>query len=404
SLTMGPSKCRPSNSKPQPTKQPIAHRIRGFARAISQTEATPRPVAPLPKRPFRSTPAPQTGQANTNTPNRRATAGPCISSKSAQASYAHPSHQSMTAAPRPVKQSTMDIHLESELRDTIFHDPKFVELLSGAADKLQAIDEYCRANDRDYNNTGRWSFPKQISEEEQLYQPIVNILNTIKKAVDGAHGSSSNPPLNSSDERTKPELFINTHAHAIDSDLDNTAKIKPNLVLFQDSHRHWEDVRMPVEVKKLSGHHKAGMKQLSRYARAVFAHQLHRRHLYGMMVCGSEATFVWFDRAGILYSSRIDVVKQSEIFTRAFASLLMLDRIDEGFDPAFTFERDGQDRLVYYIDLPESELAKLLADSMPDETSDSTSTSSKRMLRFKVVERLCHRQSICGRATIVLRI
>ncbi|KDN38424.1 hypothetical protein RSAG8_09518, partial [Rhizoctonia solani AG-8 WAC10335] len=298
----------------------------------------------------------------------------------------------------------MDIHLESELRDTNFHDPKFVErFLSGAAEKLQAIEQHCRASDRDYNK-GRWSLPKRVSHEEQLYQPIANILNRIKNAVDNVHGYSPSMTLDSDSEHSTPELFINNHDRAINSDLDNTSKIKPDLVLFQDSHPHWESVRMPVEVKRLPGHHKAGMKQLSRYARAVFAHQLHRRHLYGMMVCGTEATFVRFDRAGILYSSRVDIVEQSEIFTRACASLLMLDRIDEGFDPAFTFERDEKGRLLYYIHLSESELTRLFLDSTPDKTTGSTSTSNERMRQFKVVERLCHRQSICGRATIVLRI
>ncbi|KAG8680995.1 hypothetical protein FRC11_001720 [Ceratobasidium sp. 423] len=63
------------------------------------------------------------------------------------------------------------------------------------------------------------------------------------------------------------------------------------------------------------------MKQLSRYARAVFAHQLHRRHLYAMMVCNTEATFVRFDRAGILYSHRIDLRTDSKAFTYVFAYL-----------------------------------------------------------------------------------
>ncbi|KDN41003.1 hypothetical protein RSAG8_07709, partial [Rhizoctonia solani AG-8 WAC10335] len=171
---------------------------------------------------------------------------------------------------------------------------------------------------------------------------------------------------------------------------------------------------MPVEVKRLPGHHKAGMKQLSRYARAVFAHQLHRRHLYGMIlhrrhlygmiVCGREATFVRFDRAGILYSGRIDMLEQSGLFIRALASLLMLDRIDEGLDPAFTFKRNSNGRLIYYIDLPESEIAKPSVESTFNVKKNSTSTRNERMRRFEVIEQLCHRQSICGRATIVLRI
>ncbi|CAE6459849.1 unnamed protein product [Rhizoctonia solani] len=80
----------------------------------------------------------------------------------------------------------------------------------------------------------------------------------------------------------------------------------------------------------------------------------------------------------------------------------MLDRIDEGLDPAFTFRRNEDGRLVYYIDLPESELEKTSAESSSNEKASAS--TSERMRRFKVIERLCHRESICDRATIVLRI
>ncbi|KAL5632404.1 hypothetical protein ACGC1H_005386 [Rhizoctonia solani] len=306
----------------------------------------------------------------------------------------------------------MDIQIEDELRNTIFHDPKFVErFLSGDEDKLRAVDKHCRANDPHYDNTGQWSFPESVSYERQMYRPIANVLNGIKRAVDEVHGFPPHLVHQSGDNPTESELFLDNHLNTINSDLANTLNIKPDLVLFQDEHRHWETVRMPIEVKRLPGHHKAGMKQLSRYARAVFAHQLHRRHLYGMMVCGHEATFVRFDRAGILYSGRIDMVKQSQLFTYALASLLMLDRADEGLDPSFTFRRNQNGRLVYYIDLPESELVELTVGTTTNKSKYSSNknkhsmrTRSERMRRFEVVERLCHRQSICGRATIVLRI
>ncbi|KAG8687923.1 hypothetical protein FRC11_006370 [Ceratobasidium sp. 423] len=300
----------------------------------------------------------------------------------------------------------VDAYIEYRLRDAIFHDPKFLErFLSGPAEKLQPIEEHCRTNNQYYKKTGQWPFPKRTSVKTQLYRPIVDVLNTIKKAVDHVCGFQPNPVSESSGKPLKPERFIDNHLNAIDSDSSDstTSAIKPDIVLFQDSHRHWEDVRMLVEVKRSPGHRKAGMKQLSRYAWAVFAHQLHRRHLYTMMVCGTEATFVRFDRVGILYSSRIDIVEQAEIFTRAFASLLMLDRADEGLDPAFTFERDDNGRLVYYIDLPESELVQLPVNSTPGKIQDPR-TRGEPMRRFKVIKRIYHRQSICGRSTIVLRI
>ncbi|KAG8726715.1 hypothetical protein FRC11_014655, partial [Ceratobasidium sp. 423] len=402
-----PSQTVDSNAKSCRSRKPADRptRRRGYHCPSSQTETTPRLTAPLPKRVFCSTP-PRLGRADTGTPSRRSAGdAPCVSSKTNHASYTQQSHQSMTAAPKSWKQDTMDIQIEDELRDTIFHDPNFVQrFLSSADEKLQAIDEHCRTNDPDYNNTSQWSCPERVSQENHLYQPILDILNKIKRAVDVVHGCPPNLVPRSGGEPLEHELFIDNHLSAIDSDLANTSNIKPDIVLFQDDHRHWEDMRMPVEVKQLPGHHKAGMKQLSRYARAVFAHQLHRRHLYGMMVCGCEATFVRFDRAGTLYSGRINIVEQSELFTHAFASLLMLDRVDEGLDPAFTFDRNENGRLVYYIDLPESELAKLSARSTSTKNKHSMSTRSERMRRFEVIERLCHRQSICGRATIVLRI
>ncbi|CEL58530.1 hypothetical protein RSOLAG1IB_08622 [Rhizoctonia solani AG-1 IB] len=296
----------------------------------------------------------------------------------------------------------MDLQLEDELRNAVFRDPKFIKyFLSGDNGKLMDVLKYCSKHDYLFKRKKRWWIPTRVLEERKLYAPVLRILNTIKKAVDDVHG----PPedLVPSLGHAETERIVDSHNYPIDSDLADTQIIKPDLVLFQDAQRHWENVRLPIEIKRLPGHHKVGMKQLSRYAQAVFAHQLHRRHLYGLIICGSEATFVRFDRAGILYSGRIDIVKQSEDFTRAFASLLMLDRLDEGLDSAFKFSRNSKGRLVYYIDLPESEVDKLSGE-LPSDKEESASTSSQRTRRFEVIERLCHRESICGRATIVLRI
>ncbi|CAE7191954.1 unnamed protein product [Rhizoctonia solani] len=209
--------------------------------------------------------------------------------------------------------------------------------------------------------------------------------------------NTSKPPMPA--KRSKPS-FIDNSKYSIPSDRAETELIKPDLVLFEveEKHKHWEHVRLPIEVKKLPGHQKAAMKQLSRYARALFAHQIHRHHLYAMMVCGTEATFVRFDRAGILYSSRIDILKKPKAFTEAFASLLLLDRTDQGYNPAFTCEMNEQGRLAYSVDLPASAFAT------QEPTTESTTSEENNTRRFEVAETLCHRKSICGRATIVLRI
>ncbi|CAE6506380.1 unnamed protein product [Rhizoctonia solani] len=362
------------------------------------------------------------GEASTNTPLRASSAlSTSAPTAKSNPSYVHTSRQSTPATPVPATQIQMDKFIESELHNSIFHDPKFVHrFLSGNATKLDKVYKECGVLDSHYRKTDQWKLPLVIKTEKSLYDPVLHILNTIKEAVDTVNSptrttstrhpepaiyNSSNPPTPDDDTSgdyvpDRPE-FINTSTYTIPSDRAETRLTKPDLVLFEDvekKHRHWEHVRMPVEIKKLTGYHKAGMKQLSRYARAVFAHQLHRRHLYAMMVCNTEATFVRFDRAGILYSHRINLRTDSKAFTYAFASLLMLDRTDQGYDPAFTCRMNQDGRLDYYVNLPASAFTTQLPDA------ESTSDEGNRTHRFLVVDRLCRRRSICGRATIVLRI
>ncbi|KAF8685430.1 other FunK1 protein kinase [Rhizoctonia solani] len=359
--------------------------------------------APAPEPILRATPQ-RLSQASLDTPFRQSTAGTIrTSSKSYRASYAAQKNKPSTAEPKSQKQNTMDIEIEHELRGAIFKDPKFIDhFLSGDDPKLDSVLQSCRENKSQFKR-GKWSFPRLISHENKLYKPVLDVLNTIKNAVDQVHG----PPLDlvpRSNNRPATVPIIDNHKYPISSDLANTENIKPDLVLFQDEQRHWENVRMPIEVKRLAQHHKGGIKQLCRYARAMFVHQLHRRHLYALLICGHHATFVRFDRAGVLYSGSINMVEQSDAFTRAFASLLMLDRVDEGLDPAFTFERNKAGRLTYYIDLPESELDRHSAGSLHSKNKGPISAIMDRLQRFKVIKLLCHRQCIRGRATIVLHI
>ncbi|KAB5588779.1 CRISPR-associated endonuclease Cas9 [Ceratobasidium theobromae] len=368
--------------------------------------------ARLLKRPF---------EATTNTPVRTTSSRTGGKSRASRANKSGGSrathsriHVSEPAAPRAINQPAMDVLIEAEMRDAILHDPKFIEhFLSGDSNLLDRVVQRCSSSEAYNQDKREWKIPAKIPQEQVLYTPVQNILNAIKHAVDHSINSDGNDIQDSSDHEDSstnssgdPDdvsiwtTFRDTSNNPIPSDDADTAGLEPDLTLFEHvTYRHWETLRMPVEIKRLAGHHKHGMKQLSRYARAVFAHQIHRRHLYGLMVCGTEATFVRFDRAGILYSRRVDVREQSEAFTRAFASLLMLDRADQGYDTAFTTELNSDGRLEYYIDLPES--------AFKDTKITSTAGPSNKKLgkrRLKVLEKLCHRKSIRGRATIVLRV
>ncbi|KAG8685797.1 hypothetical protein FRC08_012913 [Ceratobasidium sp. 394] len=165
---------------------------------------------------------------------------------------------------------------------------------------------------------------------------------------------------------------------------------------------------MPIEVKTLPTYLKTGMKQLARDAYAVFSNQLHRRRLYGMVVCSWDATFVRFDRSGILYSKPVDM--SSEEFRKAFAALMMLDDDAFGYDTAFT-TRPGRDgRLEYYVDLPAAAFSSVGGPDTASDTSITRPEASQSFIskpptrRLKVTRVLCHRKSIRARATIVLQL
>lgn len=136
-------------------------------------------------------------------------------------------------------------------------------------------------------------------------------------------------------------------------------------------------------------------KLTERLASASFPqHQVPCRHLHEMEVGGTEATYVRFGRAGCLHSPRIDLLKGSDGSTRAFASLPMFDRADQGYDPAFVLS-GTTGRLMYCIDLPKStfEYSKF-AEFAEVAGSDGRLGSEAKKLR---------RAEVCGRATIVSR-
>ncbi|KAG8779117.1 hypothetical protein FRC12_024629 [Ceratobasidium sp. 428] len=311
----------------------------------------------------------------------------------------------VVATPDMTPQVEMDRYLEAEMKGAILCDPNFVKnFLTSDPSRVAAVLK--KSSQKPAQNK-----LSKITKERDLYQPICKILNAIREAADNILGRKSTP-------------FKDVSNRPIPSDDRDIAGIKPDLAWFNGKDRHWETVRMPVELKRLPTFLKTGMKQLTRYARAVFAHQLHRRHLYGLVVCETQATFVRFDRSGILYSKPLDVRDQPTEFQQAFAGLMLLNEEEFGYDPAFTTRPNSDGRLEYYVDLPAALLPPEVADdtspgatadtrtpsttgtsaSAPGTSSPPTTAPGVSTKRFKVMECLCHRKSIRARATIVLRV
>lgn len=381
---------------------------RVLTQPTSQTLKDPNePVSGIPTSGSQST---QVGTADTTTPLRP---GSARRSKEALTNHRSGSKSKSTvkpvnnppASPTKSTQLEMDRYLEDEMRNGIFCDPNFVtNFLAIETDKQQLLDT---------------KFPKQpkkvqgmrsdISAECRLYKPILDVICSIKTAVDTVQCTYNQEVLGTN--------FEDRHSKAIPGDDPETQLIKPDLVLFErDIQRQWATVMMPIEVKAKHAYLKVGIKQLTRYARAVFAHQIHRRHLYGMVICKWRATFVRFDRSGILHSPAVDMLRNPNEFRQAFAGLMMMDRSAFGYDTSFTVEPGPGRQLEYYVDLPAAALlsppdtgpnvesAPTAGGSNVGATPDPAHSQRLASRRFQVMERLCHRKSIRGRATIVLRL
>ncbi|KAF8700019.1 other FunK1 protein kinase, partial [Rhizoctonia solani] len=375
---------------------------------------------PTPARRKTPTPGSHVGAADTNTPFRsgsaqrtKESAGNSRSISQASRSH-HPASNSTPAGAPNSTQPNMGKYLTDEMHGGIFCDPRFVENFLAPDERHKALVEQATSP-----RPGKFNsvLPKKPSGERRLYGPIMNVLNEIKTSVDdvrGNHGLGTLGPL-----------FLDHHDTSFHSEDPEMSRIKPDLVMFEDATKSWETLAMPIEVKSKYTYLKVGMNQLARYARGIFAHQIHRRYVFGLVICRWAATFVRFDRSGILHSKPIDMRAEADRFERAFAGLMMLDRDQFGYDTAFTVQVTEEGQREYYLDLPAEAVPAVQTESEPapapelDTTShpdaDANDASSEKApkapkarqlppRRFKVMQRLCHRKSIRGRATIVLRI
>ncbi|KAG8679958.1 hypothetical protein FRC08_016630 [Ceratobasidium sp. 394] len=117
--------------------------------------------------------------------------------------------------------------------------------------------------------------------------------------------------------------------------------------------------------------------QLARCAYAIFSGQIFRLHVFGVAICGSTATFVRFDRSGLLHSPDIDIStgEGADLFVQKMISLLVLPAKDFGYDPRYTFRRNDQRHLETLFAM----------DGHPPRV---------------VSDLLCHRKCCRGRATL----
>ncbi|CUA68394.1 Presequence protease, mitochondrial [Rhizoctonia solani] len=320
-----------------------------------------------------------------------------------------------------IPQSTvfLDDIIEAEFKDAIFYDPNFFRNFFRIVPSATDVVGLCRRYDWYLHVHNKWNIPEDIDDEKCLHQPVLHILNTVKSATDAILGSLTRAEMISvSDPRPGPPQYqayhgpINRRIRGLalpdkcaqyfedwsTRDLGYTQPdkimlhLRPDIILFHNEWRSWTSIKLIVEIVEDTRYLAAGIKQLACYAFAIFAHQPWRRHWYSLLICGEQATFVRFDRAGVLYSCFLNIAN-NPTFAVILASLLSLDTVDQGIDAAFSFAKDSA-----YINLPESMLGKA---RRPD-VGNPMITRQFRILR--TFDDLSSKRRVVGSGTSLFRI
>ncbi|CCO35531.1 hypothetical protein BN14_09649 [Rhizoctonia solani AG-1 IB] len=234
-----------------------------------------------------------------------------------------------------------------------------------------------------YNNTNkRWTIHHKITgqmEEKEVYEPLTGVLNKVGRAAFEVY-KTTHP--NDTIRRNYVE-FINHNLKNTKHDSPSDGTASPDLVQGTVDERsgrvHWGDVELIIECKSkaTTALRNEAYMQLARYARATFAHQIYRLHVFGFSLCGSVVNFVRFDRSGMLHSPDLDLSKPKDahMFIEHIITLLTLDSCQFGYDDRYSFDYSSNPPLTLF--------------------------SFRKNPAQPVTEILCHRKCTCGRATCV---
>ncbi|CAE6397423.1 hypothetical protein ACGC1H_000158 [Rhizoctonia solani] len=278
------------------------------------------------------------------------------------------------ATTETVLQDTIQHCINTELQGAVLHDPTLLDKHPCDDDRFSRILSACSLFD---SHQGRWRTRPGSGSETQLYDPLIKVLNAIGDAVHSLRATEGLAPGDY-------VPFLNKSHRKLESDYPgmNTA---PDIIKCEINHEenqnlHWRDVDLFVEVKKSKKQVTEGVQQSARYARALLAHRIDRRFVKTLVVCDTTAVFLHFDRSGLVYSNDVDVFDDAKSFIRALAGLLLLSRVDAGYNPIFAGVREhpsgGPGRIQLHV--------------------------GTDILVYRILSTLCHRLSIRGRATLVL--
>ncbi|KAF8759577.1 Serine threonine-protein kinase sgk2 [Rhizoctonia solani] len=273
------------------------------------------------------------------------------------------------------KAEEMQEILREEINGAVFQYPSLCEDLPIDQAHLTATMERL-AESPVLRRDGHWSIDCtnfESAENHLMHQAWADLLDVIMRAA-----------FRGSRFRTGPQPIVALRETRVLYDHDDDTDTSPDIVQGHtntDGRYHWGTLEFFAECKAKPDQLGEALMQIARYSRAMFTHQVYRRFIYSLALCGTKATFVRVGRSGIIHSTPIDVKVDPEQFIRGVASVFGLDDGQFGYDTRFYYwpplaaEDDGRKRQL------------------------RVKTGNWRWI---VMELMCHRMCLVGRATVVM--
>ncbi|KDN39407.1 hypothetical protein RSAG8_08813, partial [Rhizoctonia solani AG-8 WAC10335] len=222
---------------------------------------------------------------------------------------------------------------------------------------------------------GRWSIDCSDLQLEnpKMYQALANLLDTIM------HAAFKSRPFRPTPQQIIPLAEVRMVGNH--SDDTNTSPDVVQGAIINKEKRHWGDLEFFAECKANRNKLGDALMQIARYSWALLTHQIYRKHVFSLALCGTWVTFIRVSRSGLIYSEDINLESDPEAFIRAAAGLFALDDARFGYNTLFYYWPP----LDHDVEKSSREL-RFVTDNM----------------RWTLVEILCHQMCLVGRATVVI--
>ena len=174
---------------------------------------------------------------------------------------------------------------------------------------------------------GRWTDYPNPPSQKAFLEWFWAFQARFLRGTRGTYDTSHSAPLDGSDCKRKPDLFL-----------------APSGSTKRDGKYNWTDVWVIGELKQseIQNEYKKELLKFCGHAREVFKSQPTRRILHGFIIRGSMVELWVFDRSGLYSCEKLDIHKDPRRFIRVMAGYTMMSDEELGMNTYIKEDRIGK--------------------------------------------------------------